>query len=201
MQAAGLAFLIKNRKSMVIEMARKEIITKQMILDNAFQMAKMDGIESVTARKLSSQLGCSTQPIFRVYSNMNELYADIYQKAIEAFGEYYENFSSDVKVPFIHLGLAYINYANIEKRLFELLFLSDKRKDRGIFELLNYSTNAVNIEINKAIESGCNNPSGLFMKMWVFIHGCAAMTITGDFDLTFEETKEFLEDIYNSVSI
>ena len=62
-------------------MARKEQITKEKILETAFDLAREEGIDSVTARKLATRIGCSTQPIFRVYSNMNELYTDIYQKA------------------------------------------------------------------------------------------------------------------------
>ena len=93
------------------KMARKEMITKDIILETAFELARSEGIENVTARKLASKIGCSTQPIFRVYANMGELYEEVYQKAIDSFGDYYENFKSEVDTPFIHLGLAYINYA------------------------------------------------------------------------------------------
>ena len=55
-------------------------------------------------------------------------------------------------------------------------------------------------EINRAVAAGCQNPSGLFMKMWIFIHGCACMVLTGDYDLTEEETVELLGDIYQSCS-
>ena len=51
-------------------MARKESITKQMIIDGAFELLKKEGVEAVTARKLAAHIGCSTQPIFRVYENM-----------------------------------------------------------------------------------------------------------------------------------
>ena len=37
--------------------------------------------------------------------------------------------------------------------------------------------------------------SGLFMKMWIFIHGCACMVLTGDYDLTKEETLDLLRYI------
>lgn len=182
------------------KMARKELITKDIILETAFTLAKAEGIENVTARKLAAQIGCSTQPIFRVYTNMSELYTEIYQRAIEAFGNYYENYRSDVDTPFIHLGLAYINYAKEERRLFQLLFQSEYRGERGLFELLNGKSGAVSREINKAAATGCQNPSGLFMKMWIFIHGCACMVLTGDYDLTEEETIELLKDIYKSCS-
>ncbi|MCD8038594.1 MAG: TetR/AcrR family transcriptional regulator [Lachnospiraceae bacterium] len=181
-------------------MARKELITKDKILETAFELAREEGIESVTARKLAAQIGCSTQPIFRVYANMNELYTEIYERAIDSFGDYYENFKSDVDMPFIHLGLAYIKYAKEERKLFQLLFQSDNRGSRSLYELLNGKTGAVSREINHAAAAGCKNPSGLFMKMWIFIHGCACMVLTGDYDLTEEETIDLLGDIYKSCS-
>lgn len=109
-------------------MARKESVTKNMILETAVQLAKEEGIENVTARKLANKIGCSTQPIFRVYANMTELYTEVYQKAIDLFADYYEKFESEVQTPFIHLGLAYIDFAKEERKLFQLLFLSDNRR-------------------------------------------------------------------------
>lgn len=181
-------------------MARKESVTKEMILQSAFALAREEGIENVTARKLATKMGCSTQPIFRVYENMTELWNEVYQEAIVSFAKYYEEFSLDIETPFIHLGIAYINFAKEEKKIFELLFLSEHRNGRSLYELLNGGTNAISKEINKAVAKGCENPSGLFMKLWIFIHGCACMVLTGDFDLTQEETIDFLQDIYKSCS-
>lgn len=181
-------------------MARKESVTKNMIIDTAFALVREEGMQNVTARKLAGKIGCSTQPIFRVYANMNELNEEIYQKAIEAFANYYENFESGMETPFIHLGLAYINFAKEEKEIFKLLFMSEYRADWSLYELLNGKTGALSKEINKAAANGCENPSGLFMKMWIFIHGCACMVLTGDYDLTEEETAELLKDIYKSCS-
>ncbi len=188
------------RKAWISEMARKELITKDTITETAFDMAKTDGIEGVTARKLAAQIGCSTQPVFRVYANMNELYAELYQRAIDDFSVYYENYKSDVDTPFLHLGLAYINYAKEEKGLFQLLFQSQYRGKRGLFELLNGKSGAVSKEISRAAAAGCKNPHELFMKMWIFIHGCACMVLTGDYDLTEKETEDLLKDIYNNCS-
>lgn len=181
-------------------MARKESVTKEMIIENAFELARQEGIINVTARKLAAKMGCSTQPIFRVYENMNELWAEVYQKAIVFFANYYANNEVQLDTPFIQLGISYINFAREEKKIFDLLFLSEHRNGRSLYELLNGETGAISKEINKAVANGCENPSGLFMKMWIFIHGCACMVLTGDFDLTEEETVEFLIDIYKSCS-
>ena len=53
-------------------MARKEQITKQIIVDGAFGLLREQGIQMVTARKLAAYAGCSTQPIFRHFENMDE---------------------------------------------------------------------------------------------------------------------------------
>lgn len=183
-----------------ITMARKESVTKSMILEAAFELTKEEGIEAVTARKLAAKMNCSTQPIFRVYENMSELYAEIYQTAIDYFSDFYDNFNSEVDTPFIHLGLCYIDFARTEENIFKLLFLSKHREGKSLYELLNGKSQAVGKEINLAIAQGCDNPSGLFMKIWIFIHGCACMVQTGDYDLTIEETVGLLKDVYNRCS-
>ena len=38
-------------------------VTKEMIIEAAFEIAKEMGAESITARTVSQKLGCSTQPV------------------------------------------------------------------------------------------------------------------------------------------
>ena len=64
-------------------MARKESITKDMLLEVAFELVKEEGIDNLTARKLAAKAGCSTQPIFRTYKNMEEVAEDVFDKANE----------------------------------------------------------------------------------------------------------------------
>ena len=58
-------------------MARKESVTKNDILEAAFSILQEEGIEQVTARKLAARANCSTQPIFRIYKNINELIEEL----------------------------------------------------------------------------------------------------------------------------
>lgn len=179
-------------------MARKESITKQMLLDAAFVMTKEEGIDSVTARRLADHARCSTQPIFRIYRGMDELYNDVYEMAISYFSDYYINYTVKDDTPFVNLGMAYIKFAETEPELFKLLFLEQKRNNRSLYELLNGSTGALMKEINKAKQDGAGDPGELFMKMWIFIHGAACMVITGDYDLTEEQTLQLLKDSYHA---
>lgn len=179
-------------------MARKIKITKDFLVDTAFEMTKEEGISGVTARKLAARAECSTQPIFRIYENMEELYADIFQQASVYFSSYYKKFPIKATEPFVNLGLAYIQFAQKEKQLFRLLFLPEKSYGKSTYEILNGEQNVVVYEIEKAKREGCSNPSDLFMKMWIFIHGAASMAITGDYDLNEAESKQLLKDAYLS---
>ena len=73
-------------------MARKETITKTDILNAAFEMTMEAGFDHVTARTLAAKAGCSTQPIFRVYKNMEELGAELFERVVAHFDEYYDKF-------------------------------------------------------------------------------------------------------------
>ena len=177
-------------------MARKETITKKEILNTAFQMTRQEGISQVSARTLAAKAGCSTQPIFRLYKNMEELCTEVYGRAIDFFGEYYDNFPKTHNTPFVDLGLAYIRFAQEEQQLFKLLFVSENRHGRSLYDLLNGDKGTVVKEINSAKMFGCKNPSGMFMRMWIFIHGSACMSLTDDYDLPEEETVKLLEEFY-----
>lgn len=191
---------VKSRtrmKGMVI-MARKETITMQMILDTAFAMTREEGFANVTARKVAAKAGCSTQPIFRVYKNMDELWNAVYSRAADFFRDYYGLYPRIGKAPFVNLGMAYISFAREEKHLFELLFVSSGQARKSMYEILNGNSGNVVYEINQAAAQGCSDPSDMFMKMWIFIHGAACMTLTGDYDLTEVQTRELLENSYQS---
>lgn len=179
-------------------MARKETITKNDIINAAFAILQEEGIEQVTARKLAAKAGCSTQPIFRVYKNMEELAEDLFTKACDFFQDYYSGFQKQTVTPFVHLGNIYIKFAAEHKKLFAFIFLSENRFGRSMYDLINGSDGNVSREIQAATAQGCANAGNLFMKMWIFIHGAACMTLTGDYDLSEEETIQMLKDSYQA---
>ena len=92
-------------------MARKEMITIDKILDTAFAMTREEGFANVTARRVAAKAGCSTQPIFRVYKNMEELWDAVYERAAAYFLDYYSLYPRTGKTPFANLGMAYIAFA------------------------------------------------------------------------------------------
>ena len=172
------------------------IITKQDIIDAGIQLIRENGISSVNARSLAKSLNCSTKPLFRVYKNMEELGEDLFENAVDYFEAFYKKTPKRREVPFVDLGMIYIKFAEKEKNLFKMLFLQTNRHGKSFYEIVNGKGGYVMKEIAKAKEDGCKDPSGMFARMWILIHGAACMTITGDYDMGEAETALMLQDVY-----
>jgi hypothetical protein len=67
-----------------------------------------------------------------------------------------------------------------------------------MYEILNGDKAVVAEQMNKAKAAGCKDSGDLFTKMWIFIHGAACMSITGDYDLSEEDTVKLLSDTYKA---
>lgn len=180
-------------------MARKETITKDYLCETAFQLLREEGSGNITARKLAVRAGCSTQPIFRLYSNMEELCQELFEKAVVFFEEYYNNAPIYDVTPFVNLGITYIQFAMEEKHLFQMLFFTEKRYGKSLYEILNGSMGAVDKEFIKAEKEGYKRQEEIFTKLWIFIHGSACMSITGDYDLELVDTIKLLKNVYKEL--
>ena len=182
-------------------MARKEMITIDKILDTAFAMTREEGFANVTARRVAAKAGCSTQPIFRVYKNMEELWDAVYERAAAYFLDYYSLYPRTGKTPFANLGMAYIAFATgretpVRASVCIRMTRAASIRRKSMYEILNGDAGNVVYEINLARVAGCPDPGDLFMKMWIFIHGAACMSLTGDYDLTDLQTMQLLEHSY-----
>ena len=62
-------------------MPPKPKITKEMIVDAAFEIARKTGAENINARTVAERLECSTQPIMYHFATIEELKKAAYAKA------------------------------------------------------------------------------------------------------------------------
>lgn len=180
-------------------MPRKETITRDKLLSSAFEIIKEKGIGEFSARHLAAQAGCSTQPIFRLYRNMDDLQKDVYVKCVDFFNEYCTNFEKKSETPFVDLGMAYITFARQYSNLFRVLFVDNTDSESSMYDLVNGGSS--NFVINEIVKIKVEPEAAgeIFSKMWIFIHGVACMVIRNDFDLTDEETAEMLADMFRRI--
>ena len=56
-------------------------ITKEMVIDAAFEVAREQGVENINARTVAKKLSCSTQPIMYHFETIEKLKKAVYTKA------------------------------------------------------------------------------------------------------------------------
>ena len=103
----------------------KQRITKDMVVEAAFELAREGGMEQVLVKSIAKRLGCSVQPIYTYCSNMEELKRDVQKRTALFFKEYVAAHME--KEDYFHsIGKAYLHLAKEEPHLYELLFFAEK---------------------------------------------------------------------------
>lgn len=180
-------------------MPPKEKVSKVKVSDTAFEMTREYGFREVTARKLADRLGCSTQPIFRAYENMEELRSDLFYMSTEFFDEYIISKGKKVRNKPVHIAiaLAYIELASRERHLFELIASIDDFGTQTIKEFLDKDewTEVLN-KLPGMEKKSLDDKKELFMMLWMFVHGLASLTVSNRVSLNDRQTKELLEKAY-----
>ena len=55
-------------------------ISKEMILDAAFDIVRLQGMEKLSNRELANKLKCSIRPIYYQFENVKDLQKELYKK-------------------------------------------------------------------------------------------------------------------------
>lgn len=117
-------------------MPAKAKVTKEMIVDAAFAIAREAGAENINARTVSERLYCSTQPVMYHFATMEELKRTVYAKADLYHSEYLMNMKKPPKGAALGIGMNYIRFAIEEPHLFRFLFQSDYFNGKTLLELI-----------------------------------------------------------------
>ena len=130
----------------------KQKITKEMVVDAAFEIARKDGMDKATVKAIAEKLGCSVQPIYSYCQNMEGLKNDVIEKA-SAFIRAYVSRAIDHKDLFRSTGHAYIRIAKEEPHLFRLYLFQERD---NISSLEDFYRTEANPDVAELIADGLN---------------------------------------------
>ena len=177
-------------------------ITKEMILNAAFDITRNEGIEKLSNREIAKKMNCSIRPIYYQFKNSEELYKALYNKINSYFYDFImKNIADDIP-HYKQIGINYIKFAQEETNLFKVLFMSpsrnlpntfvetDKTGFAGVVAAIKLSTHLS----DKAIKS-------FHTKMWIFVHGIATLTVSRSFKFTDEQIKDLLSQEFQALML
>lgn len=176
-------------------MPPKVKVTREEIIAAALELLRQKGMEAVNARAVASVLGCSTQPIFSNYSSMAALQQETRDAAAAEYSCWIEQHMKEGKYPpYKASGMAYISFARTRPQLFKELFMRDRTGESPAGDdPLTRSIVALIVKNTGLSEQAARQ---LHIELWIFIHGIAAMLVTGYLDLEEPVISSMLTDVY-----
>lgn len=178
-------------------MPRRAMLTREKILEAAVEEVREKGWDALNARRLAKRLNCSTSPLFACFSGMEELRAAVKGRATEIYSAYIDEGMKEER-KFKGIGRAYIRFAYAEPQLFRLLFMS---REGGRPALPGGDPNSARVAEAASAASGLSGEKAkkLYLEMWIFVHGIAAMGATGTQTFSGKEISEMLTDAYRGI--
>lgn len=150
--------------------------TRDAVLHAACQLMRREGIEALNARAIAKELGGSTQPIFRLFTNMEDLHRELILYIARQFQAHAEADMAQSDSPYIQLCTTYLLYGRDEPELFKLLFMRDRVSEGQYSDQMNFDL-VFNI-IKKETPLDDETALRFFERTWLFIHGLAVCIAT-----------------------
>jgi len=150
--------------------------TRDAVLHAACQLMRREGMEALNARAIAKELGGSTQPIFRLFTNMEDLHRELILYVARQFQAHAEADMAQSDSPYIQLCTTYLLYGRDEPELFKLQFMRDRVSEGQYSDQTNFDL-VFNI-IKKETPLDDETALRFFERTWLFIHGLAVCIAT-----------------------
>ena len=177
-------------------MPPKAKITREMIVDAAFQLVREKGPDKITAQAAAEVLGCSTQPVMSHFKKVEDLRRAAAEKAARYHTDYLMNLRGED--PMLEIGLNYIRFAREEQNLFRLLFQSGSFSGTSLLDSLRSPELQPVLELFSR-EAGISREDAAraFKALLLVVHGYASMFAANEMEYDEEEIKADLTLIFD----
>ena len=176
----------------------KQRITKQMILDVAFNLAREKGYEQVVVKNIADEIGCSVQPIYSYFENMESLKEAVIGVAMQFYNNFiYTRVQKDSILE--SMAKANVAFAKYETNLFKLLFLQKLNGLNSFNDIYEWmGDKQATVQLSKKLELPEDKVKKIYIMLIIFTHGVATMIETGGATIADVESAEILEKAYKA---
>ena len=167
-------------------MPRTKQIEKQDILGAAAEVVRQKGEQALTVRNIAAQLGCSTQPLYYEFANIDQLRAEL----LPYVREHYLQFRCSNYKAF---GRHFLNFARQEKELFRFVYLRRRNPGETLLDDVNCE------ETVRLLAKNLEMPAqtrAMHRQMQFRCYGLGVMLATCYCEMTQEEIERELTEFY-----
>jgi len=182
-------------------MPPKPSITKEQILDAAFDIVRLEGVNQLTARSIAHKLRCSTQPVYRIYASMDEVKNLVYDKAVALMRRHIFDYREEGNSPALNMAIGFLHFAAREPMIFQLVYLSgirtyDISQDVFVGETLAMEP-MLQSQRFQALEE--QQQRDIFIKISIYLIGAGTMIQSGTLRMGLAEAVASVREIYEAL--
>ncbi len=173
----------------------KQKITKEMVVETAFQLAREGGMERVQVNPIAVRLGCSVQPIYSYCQNMDGLRRDVYARV----RDFVHETLAQTDGSFQATGQAYVRLAREEPELFKLFALCPREGVASLDDLYRAEASpamaeAIAGELGLSLEAARR----LHLNMIIYTIGLGAIFSVSDPGIQADEIYAWQAEAYQA---
>ncbi len=184
-------------------MGRKVKITREMILQAAYELLDESGLGAVAIKTIASRLNCSTQPVSWHFGSMSELKKELYNYcAGKLYGDFPEEMKGKSAVDaFFATGVRYISNACDHPNVFRFVNVDDPMDTIG--ERMNGEVSIFNFQFDEDAAKLLADEYDISPEVIgntvrdvvIYTHGLAVMMMFDSYRLPKEEACRMVYDM------
>ncbi len=179
-------------------MPPKAKFTREQIVKAALDIVERDGADALTARALGQALKSSARPIFTVFDSMDDVRAAAVDAAKSVYAEYVARGLAESPA-FKGVGTEYIRFAAEKPKLFRLLFMSERDGATDVNTVLGAIDDSAPAILQSIIDGYSLDRAAaerLYLHLWLYTHGIAALIATGVCEFTAGDISDMLTSVF-----
>ena len=166
-------------------------ITKELVDKTAFELVRTQGMEALTARNIAEKAGCSTQPIYKIYRNLEELRENTIRQIADYADKIIMGYHK-TPIPFLNTGLGFIHFAATEKVLFRIFNVENYLQQSVFGPLKDQQLYALMEDLLGDAPLSQEQRRELFLNTMIYTNGLAHLSHSGQLGMTEKQVAERL---------
>lgn len=176
----------------------RQKITRDMVLEAAFSIARSWGPEQVMVKHIAAALGCSVQPIYSYCENMDALREDLAHMASQFLRQYVSR-HVDRHDLFRSTGETYLRFAREEPGLFRLYFFRNRPTAASLEDACRQESNPHMLSfLQESLGLDQERAQQLYQHMIIYTMGLSFILASSGGDIPAEEMSAQLERAYDA---
>lgn len=175
-------------------MPRQIQFTKENIIKVSIEIIRSEGEDALSARSICKQMGCSVSPLFRAYTNMDEIMIDVYKEAEKIFTDYMSDVC-DYMPAFKEFGLRLVRFSREDPNLFHYLFLRKGTQTRIADDCALKCLK----QTEKSFGLDAQQTEILYRQLWPMVFGIGQLSIKAPEDYSDEKVSMMLSTQFSAL--